>query len=147
MRSSAAVAAVAWLALLAGGCTHTYACASASSTSPPRALMCPDSLPTSTAPSARARLSGSWESNPVTAVMGQRIVATVRSPYVPLRSIPRASRPGVLCYVSAVRGRHAATVVFAAWHPGSVLVTAFAGVGACGTATYIYGVKVVVRSR
>jgi hypothetical protein len=153
MRSSAAAAAMACLALLSGGCTHTYACASAgepaglASTSPPRALMCPGSLPTSTVPSAHARLSGSWESNPVTAVVGQRIVATVRSPYVPLRSIPQASRPSVLCYVSAVRGRYAATVVFAARHPGPVLVIAFAGVGGCGTASDIYAVKIVVRSR
>lgn len=135
MQSSAATAAVACLALLAGGCTYTYIYASAgepaglASTSPPRALMCPGSLPTSTLPSAHARLSGSGESTPVTAVVGQRIVATVRSPYLPLRSIPQASAPRVLCYASAVRGRYAVPAVFAAWHPGTALVIAFAGFG------------------
>lgn len=80
------------------------------------------------------------------AVVGQRIIATVRSPDLPLHSIPLASRPGVLCYVSAVLGTHAATVVFTAWHPGSVLVLAHAGIGGCGTEELSYEVKIVVRS-
>jgi hypothetical protein len=152
MRSSAAVAVAAGLALLTGGCAHTYACASASApggppnTSPPRGWACPGAPRASTAPPARARLTGSGQSSPVVAVVGQRIVATVRSPDVRLQSIPLASRPGVVCYVSAVAGLHAATVVFTAWHPGSVLVRAYAGVGGCGTAELIYEVKIVVRS-
>jgi hypothetical protein len=151
MRLGAAVAVAAGLALLTGACTHTYACASArvpggpASTSPPRGWACPGALRASTAPPARARLSGSGQSNPVVAVVGQRIIATVRSPGLPLHSAPQPSRPGVLCDVNAVSGAHAATVVFTAWHPGSVLVLAYAGVGGCGTETLIYEVKIVVQ--
>jgi hypothetical protein len=83
--------------------------------------------------------------NTVVAVVGQRVVATVRSPDVPLQSVPRAFTPGVLCYVSAVTGTHAATAVFIAWHPGSTLMRAFAGSGGCA-AELIYQVKIVVRS-
>jgi len=84
--------------------------------------------------------------NPVVAVVGQRIVATVRSPDLPLHSIPWAARPGVLCYVSAVPGTHVATAMFTAWHPGSVLVLAYAGGSACGAEERIYEAKIVVRS-
>ena len=137
MRLGAAVAVAAGLAILTAACTRTYACASArvpgrASTSPPRVWACPGALRASTAPSC-ARLSGSGQSTPVVAVVGQRIIATVRSPGLPLHSVPQPSRPGVLCYASTVPGAHAATVVFTAWHPGSVLVLAYAGVGGCGT--------------
>lgn len=152
MRPGAAVAVAAGLALMTGACAHTYACASVSapggpaSTSPPRAQACPGAPRASTAPPARARLWGSGQPTPVVAVVGQRIITTVRSPDLPLLSIPVASMPGVLCYVGAVRGTHAATVVFTAWHPGSVLVRAYAGSGNCGTEELIYEVKIVVRS-
>jgi hypothetical protein len=152
MRSTAAVAVAAGLALLTGARAHTYACASASApggsanTRPQRAWGCPGVPRASTAPpAARAPLSGSGQPHPVVAVVGQHIVATVRSPDLPLRSIPLASRPGVLCYVSAVPGTHAATVVFTAWHPGSVLLLAYAGAGGCGAEELIYEVKIVVR--
>jgi len=56
-----------------------------------------------------------------------------------------AARPGVLCYASAVPGMHAATVVFIARRPGSVLVLAYAGNGGCGTEELIYQVNIVVR--
>jgi hypothetical protein len=152
MRPGAAVAVAAGLALLTGGCAHTYACASASApggtagASPPRAGACPGAPRASTAPPARARLSGSGLPAPVAAVVGQRVIATVRSPDLPLLTIPVATRPGVLCYVSAVPGTHAAAVVFTAWHPGPVLVRASAGSGGCGTDSLIYEVKIVVRS-
>jgi hypothetical protein len=153
MRSAGAVAMAAGLALLAGGCAHTYACASAGAPGgpakarPPRGWACPGAPRASTAPPALARLSGSGQLKPVVAVVGQRIVAAVRSPDLPLQSIPAASRPGVLCDTSAVPGTHVATVVFIAWHPGSVLVRAFAGGSGCGDAEeLIYGVKIVVRS-
>lgn len=142
MRPGAAVAVAAGLALLTGGCAHPYACASASgpggpaSASPPRAWACPGAPRASTAPPARARLSGSGLPAPVVAVVGQRVIATVRSPDLPV-SIPVASRPGVLCEVSAVPGTHVATVVFTAWHPGSVLVRADAGSGNCGSESLI----------
>lgn len=152
MRPGTAVAVAAGLTLVTGACTHTYACASASvpggpaSTSPLRAQACPGAPRASTAPPARARLSGSGQPSPVVAVPGQRIIATTRSPDLPLQSIPAPSRPGVLCTVSAVLGTHAATVVFTAWHPGSVLVRAYVGSGNCGTEELIYQVKIVVRS-
>ena len=130
----------------------TNACASAgeppplASTSPPRALMCPGSLPTSTVPSAHARLSGSWESNPVTAVVGQRIAR--RSAALTCRCGPSRRHPDpACCATSAPFGVVSATVVFAARHPGPVLVIAFAGGGGCGAASDIYGAKIVVRSR
>jgi hypothetical protein len=152
MRFSAAAAVAAGLALLTGGCASTYSCAGASApggpanTSPPRAWACRGALHASTAPPARARLAGFGQSKPVVVVVGRRIVATVRSPYLPLLSIPLPSRPGVLCEVSAVPGTHLATVVFTAWHPGSVVVGADAGSTACGAEVQLYGVKIVVRS-
>ena len=151
MRLGAAVAVAAGLAILTAACTHTYACASArvpggpAEHQPAAGLGVPRALRASTAPPLRARLSGSGQSTPVVAVVGQRIIATVRSPGLPLHSVPQPSRPGVLCYASTVPGAHAATVVFTAWHPGSAPVLAYAGVGGCGTEELIYEVKIVVQ--
>ena len=152
MRLGAAVAVAGGLALLTGACTHTYACASgegARAGRPAPARRGFRALPRRAArqygTAGSPRLSGSGQSNPVVAVVGQRIIATVRSPGLPLHSARRPCRPGVLCYVNAVPGAHAATVVFTAWHPGSVLVLAYAGVGGCGTEELIYEVKIVVR--